>query len=307
MPILQAARSAAGYLWDSGKRLFVSAETSRPVPTRDVRGALDMVLDAGKDRLVDLAGQLRDGEIETGDWQDAVRDELTSLHLAARLAAVGGIEQLTPEHTEAVATTLAGQFGYLDRFAGQVDAGDVDPESDGFAERTASYADAARTLSYEAPRREQEQASGSRWERRRLDPEPGVEHCIDCRAAADDGWVPFGTGPAIGTLQCGQRCRCQVVYSAADMRPDDADFDAGPVVRTEAVEFDAADEPRDEHGRWTAGGGGAGKSAPAPQGHGAALARAFDSNMARTTGLSPEQKAGYGAAARNVQIGRAHV
>lgn len=41
-----------------------------------------------------------------------------------------------------------------------------------------------------------------------------TKHCLPCLQLANEGWVPVGTLPRIGTTVCGKNCKCTILYKS---------------------------------------------------------------------------------------------
>lgn len=149
---------------------------------------------------------LREGKINLEDWQIAMRHSIKRTHLHSAAAAAGGWEQMRATDFARLGPILREQYAYLRNFAVQIEKGL--PLGGGFLARVELYGEAARgTYHYLEELLEME--AGRTQYRNRLRP---AEHCSDCVAATQAGWVKIGTLTPIGQRRCRVRCKCYFEY-----------------------------------------------------------------------------------------------
>jgi hypothetical protein len=196
----------SGFTWHPGVRRYKDGR-GRFVARRDVRAALDRVIDAAAEDMRRAALDLQAGRINLPEWQIRMEAGLRAIHTASGAIAKGGWARATAADWSAVAARLRAQYGYLRDFAYQVENGL--PLDGRFLDRCAMYA-ASATGTYEAIHRRDMVAAGAREERRALHAE---ESCKSCVAYAALGWQPAGSLPGIGEQsECLSRCRCSFRY-----------------------------------------------------------------------------------------------
>lgn len=89
-----------------------------------------------------LTDELAQGQISLADWQVSMREDIRRAHALQLLAGAGGnVEQVTPNDWLRLGTTVQQQDRYLEDFARQLLAGEVDPAT--VSSRAGLYAKAA--------------------------------------------------------------------------------------------------------------------------------------------------------------------
>lgn len=180
------------------------------VPSRVVRGALDVALDSAADEVEDLTTSLRDGDIRLSKWQREMMDQIKAANMNAASLAKGGYGQMGPEDWGRVGGRVQDEYEYLRNFASQIDEGEV-PLDGRAVNRAKMYVQGSRQTFHRTERLEM-QKRGYNQEKNIL----GVaEHCDECVALTtrgDQGWVPIGTLPEIGTRICLGNCKCRIIY-----------------------------------------------------------------------------------------------
>ena len=162
-----------------------------------------------------LSGRLHGGTITVDEWHSGMREAIRRMHTCATAEANGGwrnTSQAAWGHSGAV---LKFQYGKLEGFASQLADG-TQPINGRFQARCIMYGVAGHGT-YEESVRRRETDNGARWERRVTSI---AENCNACLEAADEGWVPIGTLPPIGSLTCLVNCLCHFEYSDADKTPE---------------------------------------------------------------------------------------
>lgn len=164
-----------------------------------------------------LSQQLIGNEISLAQWQSGMMQQIKLSHTAAASSANGGWAQMTQSDWGFAGQLIRRQYEHLDRFASQIANGEQALNGQVLF-RTDLYGQAARGT-YESQRQRLEIGNGMRFERRLR--ENDGSNCIDCIAAADEGWQPVGTLPIIGDSACLTNCRCTFVYS--ETNPDEGE------------------------------------------------------------------------------------
>lgn len=183
--------------------------TGRAIAATSVRAAVDRLADETSVRMASLTRRLIDREITIATWQAQMMRLSKDTLLAAAVVARGGRERMRPADWGYVGRVLRDQYAYLQRFALQLAAGSA--PADGRAENRARlYGQQARVI-YEQMQAREAQARGWDQEQNVLHP---AEHCDECLALADLGWVRAGTLPPIGTRTCLSNCRCSIEHRA---------------------------------------------------------------------------------------------
>jgi hypothetical protein len=197
----------SSYAWNSAASRYVRRSTGQFVARATVRNALNRALTRAKGEMRSLSEQLARGDITLVGWQLGMADGLRATHLYAAAIARGGFAQLDAADYGRIGLLLRSRYGFLNRFAAEIEAGLV---RDGrFLQRAGMYINASRTAFQHADRAEMEDNQGMTEERNVL---AEAENCAGCLDATDEGWVPIGELPDIGARDCLTNCQCEIEY-----------------------------------------------------------------------------------------------
>jgi hypothetical protein len=186
-------------------------EAGRFVPERLVREAVDRVTDEASARLAALSDRLAAQEIALSTWQREAMAIVKDAHLAAGIAAHGGISQMDQHTYGFIGHQIRDEYQYLQHFAEAIATG-RQPLS-GVAARAQQYGQAARSTFSRVFARDQ-LLRGAQYERSILS---SAEHCSDCVDQAGRGWAPVGSLVPPGARRCRSNCRCRLTYSFKDV------------------------------------------------------------------------------------------
>lgn len=197
------------FSWSANAGRYVDSSSGKFVKFSDVRDALESVMDASAIRMNNLTEQLVGSKISLAEWQSGMMEQIKIAHVAAAASSNGGWAQMSQADWGAAGRMIRDQYDFLRNFAGEI--ADGTQALDGRAlVRADMYGDAPRRTFEEMRRRSERINNGMTLERRRLG---AADHCTDCLDAADLGWQPIGTLPAIGDSVCLTRCHCRFEYS----------------------------------------------------------------------------------------------
>jgi hypothetical protein len=156
-----------------------------------------------------MGQQVARGTVELSEFHLAMRTEIKSSLINNVAAAKGGYAQLSQSDYGRIGNEVKRQYRFLDNFVTELySGGGVKPGSQGFLARVQLYFNTSRTFYYKFDREAQEEA-GMSEERNLLHP---AEHCDECLAMTDMGWVPLGTLVPIGERECVGNDRCTMEY-----------------------------------------------------------------------------------------------
>lgn len=195
------------FFWDPSTGRYRDAK-GHFVPRELVRKSLDRIAAASGQRMRVMGQQLAKGSVEIADFHIAMRAEVKSALINNGAAAKGGYAQLTQSDYGRIGNEVKRHYTALDRFVQELYAGTVAPNTKGFLARIQLYFNTARTFYYKLDREAQE-AAGMTEERNLLHP---AEHCAECLAMSDMGWVPIGMLVPIGDRECVGNDRCTMQY-----------------------------------------------------------------------------------------------
>jgi hypothetical protein len=179
-------------------------EAGRFVPDRLVREAVDRVTDEASARLAALSDRLAAQEIALSTWQSSAMVIVKDAHLAAGIAAHGGISQMDQQTYGAIGRQIRDEYQYLQHFAEAI-ANGSQPMT-GVVARAQQYGQAARST-FEGIRARDDLLRGMDEERNILH---ASESCQQCRDLAALGWVPIGSLPPVGGRICRSNDRCSI-------------------------------------------------------------------------------------------------
>ena len=111
-----------------------------PDPNAEMRDGMIRVVEL---QIRSLADDLTTGRIDLATWQNAMRDELRSLHALEVIAGAGGDRGLiTAESRMRLGLAMQEQYKYLSQFAGEIATGDLSAAQ--IAARAAQYGGSAK-------------------------------------------------------------------------------------------------------------------------------------------------------------------
>ena len=193
------------YRWNEVAGRYIN-QSGDFVSFAEVRRYLDEVLDRHERKTLSLSTSLREGSINVQQWQSGMKDSLKDLHLVSGALARGGWAQMSQSDYGRVGSQLRFQYQRLARFATQIERGL--PLDGRFRRRVELYAQSGR-VSYTAALRQEMALRGYTEEKSVL---AKADHCSECVAEADKGWVPIGTLVNIGERICKSNCRCHFEF-----------------------------------------------------------------------------------------------
>lgn len=203
------ARSPNGYTYDENIRRYRDTH-GRIVSRESVRRAIDEALRNTGKRARELALGLRSGSISLTTWELEMRALVKDVHLYGAAAERGGWDRLTPGDLGRVGQLVRTQYGYLDRFAADIEAG-RQALGGGLVARAVMYAEAGRGTHeafVQSDARREAMQRGGRLEARNILGD--ARHCDECPALSRRAWVPDAEMPLPGHRTCLTRCACMV-------------------------------------------------------------------------------------------------
>lgn len=141
------------------------------------------------------------------EWLAGMQTILDGGYILAASVAAGGRDQVTPLIWTSVAAVLATEYGFLQRFAQQRAAGVVTDSL--LVPRAKRYVANVRRIFSDIYSDIQAPLKQDVWCRRRR---TAGESCRDCVRWAGYGWMPYSQMARIGTLLCGQYCKCYLEF-----------------------------------------------------------------------------------------------
>lgn len=202
----------SGYIWNATAGRYINSSTGQFVSFAAVRDALEVVMEAARGNMHSLTEQLIGGQISLAEWEAGMMEQIKISHVAASASANGGWAQMSQADWGATGQLIRRQYDFLRNFASEIASGQQPLDGRALV-RADMYGQAARSTFEQMRRRYERISNGMEYERRVL----GVaDHCDDCLDAAELGWQPIGTLPAIGDSVCKTNCHCSFEYATAE-------------------------------------------------------------------------------------------
>lgn len=198
------------YQYNREARAYVDSR-GVTIPTQTVWQVADEVTNNLSQEMRAITESLQAGRLTLPEWQLQMEQRIKDSHLAFFSASRGGWEQMTFSDFGRAGNMIKKQYGYLRRWAEELSQGL--PLDGRQLVRAELYGQAARTVLVEIER--EEQALRGRTQKRNV---LGVaDHCDECIAMTELGWVDIEAGAEQGFTPIGQRiclvrCKCFMEY-----------------------------------------------------------------------------------------------
>lgn len=193
------------FSWNPDNIKFVTAEGE--LEDDIVRALVDDYLDDLEGVLGRITRDLIDGEITLKQWQEAMARRIKDAYSQLGAMGKGGRNNLTRSDWGRIGGRVRYQLNRLDKFAGEIAAGELSPAQIKF--RAEMYARAPGTSYWDSVTAAAEESKYTEM-RRYLRP---AEHCVDCIDYAARGWQPIGSLPMPKTeSRCMTNCKCVVKF-----------------------------------------------------------------------------------------------
>jgi hypothetical protein len=196
------------FTYDPASRRYRSVGTGQYVTSKQVRAAVDTVIDGYQADVVAVASKLQAGELSLAEWQLQTAQALKALHVATAAAANGGFNNMSQSDYGFVGSLVKKQYAYLRDFAGDIASGKQLVASSSFLARVKLYAQAARGT-YESVATRAAKIGGVLKAKRELG---AADSCPGCLGEAKRGWVPIEEVAPIGSQECLTNCRCEIIF-----------------------------------------------------------------------------------------------
>lgn len=197
----------SAYTFDERSGRYRSVATGRYVSGREIRAALDSVIDAAAAEMRTVARQLQAGEIGLQEWQLIMERNVKSLHINSTALARGGYAQLSQSDYGRIGGYLKREYRYLANFAEQIASGKQ--RLDGrFLQRVNQYVESARGT-YEQEKIREATKRGA-VELRTV--RHAADSCDGCLYQESLGWIAIDDSRfvEVGRRTCRRNCKCSV-------------------------------------------------------------------------------------------------
>lgn len=195
------------YKWNPKAGRYI-APSGRFVTQAAVQAAIEGAIKGATRRTEIASDRLRSGEITLGAWQREMRRGVKDVTLYSAASVKGGWAQLGQRDLGRIGRIVKSQYGYLDRFAGQLASGKVRPDGR-FTERAKLYPRSGRQTVHLFGR-VAARDRGETLERSHLE---SGHPCALCESEAARGFVPIGELIPIGSRTCGMNDKCRIEYA----------------------------------------------------------------------------------------------
>lgn len=208
----------ATWKWNERLKRYQKYPSGKIISWAEVQDLVDGVVDRASETVVDtLVDMLADGRMNVADWKREFASVIKSAYIIHGELAAGGRENMTPAYWGSIGGRLARQYGYLDDFAEQIDAGQLTEGQ--IRARAYMYINSSRQAFW-GIRDRIEKDKGMTEERWIAIGDDRT--CGPCSDADASGWQPIGTfaAPGSGTVHVSPtttcagltNCRCQKEY-----------------------------------------------------------------------------------------------
>ena len=188
------------------KRFVKNGETTDP---KEVRALIDKLTETVKKDAKRIAKRYETNKITLAQFKKEMQDLLRSGHIVAASVGKGGRERMTQRDWGKVGAKIKWQYGYLDKFVKKIEQGRISKILT--ANRAQAYASALHITYYQSNATENK--PDKPLVRRVLN---AKESCDGCSQYAAMGWIPVDEMPELGELECGDFCKCDLVFRDDD-------------------------------------------------------------------------------------------
>lgn len=195
------------YKWNPRAGRYI-APSGRFVTQAAVQSAIEGAIKSATARIEAASRDMQAGRITLGAWQREMRRGVKDVTLYSAAATKGGWAQLNQRDLGRIGRIVRSQYGYLDRFAGQLGSGKVRPDGR-MVERAKLYTRSGRQTVHLFGR-VAARDRGETLERSVLESGHPCDLCVSEDAR---GFVPIGELIPIGSRTCGMNDKCRIEYA----------------------------------------------------------------------------------------------
>jgi hypothetical protein len=199
--------SPSQFTYDAKSMRYRNASTGRYISAKEVRSAVDTIIDKEAVAFRGVAQQLIDGKINLAEFQLQMQANVKKLNVAMALAGNGGIANTDQSDLGYIGSLVKKQYQYLQGMAKQIKNGHQKLDGTLLA-RVELYAQAARGTHEDVKRRQANQ-SGMGQEKSVL---AEADHCAGCLSQAKRGWSEIGSLIPVGGRECLVNCHCHFIF-----------------------------------------------------------------------------------------------
>lgn len=210
--------------------LFARTDILLEIPSDAFKDALERTVLTSRLRIERLTERLIEGSISPREYTAKMIAEIKRVNLAAAMLGIGGLGNVTPDAITAINDRIASELTRLNKFVvdtfgpnltRDLTTATISPaQFRAYSLRFASAGRASSTVAQTAMMEDLYAAAiniGGRLYMRRV-LTPGANHCDDCIAYAEAGWVDVNSGvlPPPGVdCACTSHCLCLLEFALA--------------------------------------------------------------------------------------------
>lgn len=200
--LLGLKKGTRSVVWDERGYFTIGG---KKVGVLTIRRLLDRIEKVGSKRLRGLTGDFFRGRITLTEWRTRMERAVAGSHLLFGALALGSLEAAAASLV--VAERIAEQTRYVAGFGDDLRNKKVSQARG--ESRAASYLLAAAVVYHVLEQLVQVRGPSRRTQAKRI--RRASESCPGCLIYAGR-WIPINQMPPIGSLDCGSRCRCYLIY-----------------------------------------------------------------------------------------------
>jgi len=196
-------------IYKTGQRVEFDARRSqfivdgRRLNFRTVQGLLSKIGRTLRGDMRGLTADLFAGKIDLNAWQEGMNRKITSGHWASAGLMMGGLNAASSSRL--LTKKITREIKYVSRFKKAIASDKVSEARSIF--RAGTYAESMRITANEI---ENDNAiEGGAEQAYRI--QTAAESCAECEEYGEQ-WMPVEDMPEIGSLECGNYCKCVIIY-----------------------------------------------------------------------------------------------
>lgn len=186
------------------------------VTRRELKARIDNLTEYVSKEASRIAVSFDAGDISAAEFVSEMRELLKSGHIVASSVGRGGLDLMEAADWGKVGAKIRWQYGYLDKFARKLERGTLSKANT--LNRAKSYVNSIYISYAEAFQKSQSEVLelGGKVVTDEnmlcMLVQNSEEGCPECTADADAGWMPVSEMEELGSRQCGDFCRCEILF-----------------------------------------------------------------------------------------------
>lgn len=197
-------KATPSFTFDKATHAYTDASGKR-LSQADLRGYVDKAVESARGQARKIAEDFLTHR-NSAEFETAMKALLKNEHLSLSMIANGGREQMTQSLWAKAGNVIKSQYQYLEAMGRSLDAGEISDAQ--LLARSELYANAG-IGTFESFIRDGMAEIGMI---EALNILGGGNHCSECPALTDAGWMPIEDMPMPGERECRVNCLCSVDY-----------------------------------------------------------------------------------------------